>query len=240
MSTSAKASPGIFSAIDWASVATSMHANGYAIIPEVLNGPQCDQFIAAYDGPGFRKTVIMERHRFGAGEYKYFDYPLPELVQIVRVEAYSQLAPIANEWADRLNLAVRYPDSFGEFQAACAGAGQAKPTPLILKYGQGGFNTMHQDLYGEVYFPIQIAFFLNGPEADYTGGEFVLLEQVPRSQSKVIVLKPCKGDMLIFTTNFRPVKGSRGYYRVNVRHGVSKIHSGVRHTLGVIFHDALT
>jgi len=240
MSIATKEAAGVFSAIDWDSVTKSMHSKGYAVVEGVLSYDECDQFIVAYDDPGYRKTVIMERHRFGLGEYKYFDYPLPELVQTAREEMFPYLSQVANEWALRLNLGIRYPDSFPEFQSECHQTGQLKPTPLILKYGIGGFNALHQDLYGDVYFPMQLAFFLNEPDVDYTGGEFVLTEQVPRAQSKAIVLRPGKGDMIIFTTNFRPVKGSKGYYRANMRHGVSEIHDGVRHTLGVIFHDAVS
>jgi hypothetical protein len=182
----------------------------------------------------------MERHRFGLGEYKYFDYPLPELVQKARDEMYPYLEVIANRWAEQLRMDVRYPQEFAEFQVECRANGQLKPTPLILRYGKGGFNTLHQDLYGEVYFPMQVASFLNEPDEDYTGGEFVLTEQVPRAQSKAIVLRPKRGDIIIFTTNFRPLRGSKGFYRANMRHGVSEVTSGERHTLGVIFHDAIS
>jgi hypothetical protein len=215
-----------------------MHEKGYAFVSRMLPNEYCDEFIRNYDHFNYRKTVVMERHRFGLGEYKYFDYPLPEFVQAVREEVYPNLAPIANTWAEQLRMDVRFPATFGGLQKLCRENGQTKPTPLILKYGKGGFNTLHQDLYGEVYFPMQLAFFLSEPDKDYTGGEFVLIEQIPRAQSKAIVLKPQKGDMIIFTTNFRPVKGSRGYYRAAMRHGVSEVHSGERHTLGVIFHDA--
>ncbi len=180
----------------------------------------------------------MERHRFGLGEYKYFDHPLPPIVQVVREEVYPYLAPIANDWMRSLRIDQRFPATFIEFRELCHANGQQKPTPLILKYGIGGFNTLHQDLYGDVYFPMQLAFFLNEPDEDYTGGEFVLTQQMPRAQSKAVVLKPSKGDMIIFTTNFRPVRGSQGFYRANMRHGVSEVLSGERHTLGVIFHDA--
>jgi len=240
MDTAVRQSDRTFLDIDWYQVSVDMHAKGYALVPGVLSGEQCDEFIRNYDTARYRKTVTMERHRFGLGEYKYFDYPLPDLVQTTREEIFPQLAPVANEWAERLNLDVRYPMSFAEFQAECHNAGQIKPTPLILKYGPGGFNTLHQDLYGEIYFPIQLAFFLNEPDVDYTGGEFVLTEQTPRAQSKAIVLTPRKGDMIVFTTNFRPIKGSKGYYRVNMRHGVSEVLTGERHTLGVIFHDAVS
>ncbi|HLA96700.1 MAG TPA: 2OG-Fe(II) oxygenase [Pyrinomonadaceae bacterium] len=226
--------------IDWQYVASEMEAKGFVHLKRMLTPKACDDLIENYDKYDYRKTVVMERHRFGLGEYKYFNYPLPELIQKTRTEIYPKLAPIANEWAERLNLPTRFPYTFAEMQKLCHDNGQTKPTPLILKYGKGGFNTLHQDLYGDVYFPIQLAFFLNEPGEDYEGGEFVLTEQVPRAQSKAIVLRPRKGDMIIFTTNCRPVKGSRGYYRAAMRHGVSEVSSGERHTLGVIFHDATT
>lgn len=230
----------VFQDIDWDQVSVDMHEKGFARISGVLSGEQCDEFIRNYDNGRYRKTVTMERHRFGLGEYKYFDYPLPDLIQTAREEIYPRLAPLANEWAKRLNLNMQYPATFAEFRAECHRAGQLKATPLILKYGPGGFNTLHQDLYGDVYFPIQLAFFLNEPDRDYTGGEFVLTEQTPRAQSKAMVLRPRRGDMIVFTTNYRPVRGSRGYYRANMRHGVSEVLTGERHTLGVIFHDALS
>ena len=181
----------------------------------------------------------MERHRFGLGEYKYFDYPLPDIIQTIRENIYPQLVPIANQWMEMLKIDKQFPDTFQELQAECHSNQQSKPTALLLKYGKGGFNTLHQDLYGEVYFPIQTAFLLNEPDIDFTGGEFVLTQQVPRAQSKAIILTPGIGDMIIFTTNFRPAKGKKGYYRINMKHGVSEVHSGERHTAGVIFHDAL-
>ena len=229
----------IISSVDWQRIESDMHEKGYALVAKALPVEICDQFIADYDQPAlYRKTVVMARHRFGLGEYKYFDYPLPDFVQAVRESVYPKLATVANTWSERLRMDLRFPNSFNKLRQLCRENGQEKPTPLILKYGVGGFNTLHQDLYGEVYFPIQLAFFLNEPEKDYSGGEFVLTEQTPRAQSKAIVLKPGKGDMMIFTTNFRPVKGSKGYYRVNMKHGVSELHSGERHTLGIIFHDA--
>jgi len=228
----------IFAKIDWKAVEYDMDAKGYSTVSGVLPDSVCDEFIANYSRSNYRKTVVMERHRFGIGEYKYFDDPLPAFVQKAREEIYPKLAPIANEWSLRLGTNDRFPPSFKELHERCGGAGQTKPTPLILKYGKGGYNTLHQDLYGEIYFPMQLAFFLNEPDRDYTGGEFVLTQQVPRSQSKAIVLRPRQGDMIVFTTNGRPVKGSRGYYRAAMRHGVSEVLSGERHTLGVIFHDA--
>ena len=182
----------------------------------------------------------MERYRFGLGEYKYFNYPLPNLIQNIRENIYPKLAPIANAWMKVLNIHKIFPNTHQELLKQCNDNNQTKATVLILKYGKGGYNTLHQDLYGEIYFPIQTVLFLNEPDEDFTGGEFVLTQQTPRAQSKAIVLKPKKGDMLIFTTNFRPVKGTKGYYRVNMKHGVSAIHSGERHTLGIIFHDALS
>jgi hypothetical protein len=187
---------------------------------------------------GYRKTVVMERYRFGLGTYKYWDNPLPDLVGQLRESLYPHLAPIANQWMALQNDDMRFPSTLAGLSAACQAAGQDKPTPLILKYGPGGYNTLHQDLYGDVFFPLQAACFLSAPDEDYTGGEFVLTEQVPRAQSKAIVLTPKRGDMVLFTTNFRPIKGSRGYYRAKMRHGVSEVHSGQRYTLGIIFHDA--
>lgn len=228
-------------AIDWQQLAVEMHENGYVVVPRFLSVEQCQNLIVQYDNPvGYRKTVVMERYRFGLGEYKYFDYPLPELIQSVRENLYPKLAPIANLWMKVLKISKRFPDEFQDLQADCHSNGQLKPTPLILKYGKGGFNTLHQDLYGEVYFPMQTVFMLNEPDVDFEGGEFVLTQQVPRAQSKAIVLKPGKGDMIIFTTNFRPVKGTKGYYRANMRHGVSEVHRGDRHTAGIIFHDAMS
>jgi hypothetical protein len=205
--------------LNWNGIAEDLNERGYAQTLNVLTDAECDELINQYNNESlYRKTINMERYRFGLGEYKYFQYPLPGLVQQLRENVYPKLAPIANNWMRVLNI--------------------DRPTPLILQYGKGGFNTLHQDLYGDVYFPIQLVLFLNEPGEDYEGGEFVLVEQRPRAQSKAIVLKPRKGDMLLFTTNFRPVKGSKGYYRVNMKHGVSELAAGKRHTLGIIFHDA--
>jgi hypothetical protein len=227
--------------VNWQSVTEAMNANGYAIIPGLLSTDECNELIQNYGAAGnYRKTVVMERYRFGLGEYKYFSYPLPLLVNEIRQLAYPKLAPIANNWMRVLNIQTIFPDTFAGLQQLCHDNMQHKPTALILKYGPGGFNTLHQDLYGDICFPMQLVMFLNEPDEDYTGGEFVLTEQIPRAQSKAIVLKPRKGDVLLFTTNFRPVKGTKGYYRVNMKHGVSALHSGERYTLGVIFHDALS
>lgn len=224
---------------DWQDVTESMNKRGYALIYKILTDDQCEELVEAYDKENsYRKTVVMERYGFGLGEYKYFDYPLPEVIQTLRKTIYPKLSPIANLWMKVLKIEKWFPDTLEELQLLCHQNNQLKPTPLILKYGKGGFNTLHQDLYGEVYFPLQAVLFLNDSDKDFTGGEFVLTQQVPRAQSKAIVLKPKKGDILIFTTNFRPIKGTRGYYRANMRHGVSEVTKGKRHTLGIIFHDA--
>lgn len=225
---------------DWDKAASDMHARGYAVIPGVLTEKECGELIGAYDAGGaYRKTIQMERYRFGMGEYKYFQYPLPELITDIRQTVYPYMAPVANKWMEVLNMDTRFPATHEALKKLCSEHNQTKPTILILKYGKDGFNTLHQDLYGDIYFPMQLVLFLSEPDLEYTGGEFVLTEQIPRAQSKANVLRPRKGDMLLFTTNFRPVKGSRGYYRVNMKHGVSPLHSGNRYTLGIIFHDAL-
>lgn len=227
--------------LDWQKIALDLSEKGYAIIPRLLSNKQCSECIDLYDRPNtFRKTVVMERHRFGKGEYKYFCYPLPTIVQTIRENMYPKLALIANKWMHELGIAHQFPHTLSALLKQCHLNNQLRPTPLILKYGKGGFNTLHQDLYGTVYFPLQTVLFLNEPEIDFTGGEFVLTQQLPRAQSKAIVLRPKKGDMLLFTTQFRPVKGDRGYYRAHMKHGVSEVHTGNRHTLGVIFHDATT
>lgn len=226
---------------DWQKAADDLHRQGYALVGNVLTKKECDELIGLYEADHtYRKTITMERYRFGLGEYKYFQYPLPALINTIRQTVYPYLAPVANQWMEALNIDRRFPSTHEALKRLCHDQGQTKPTVLILKYGEGGFNTLHQDLYGEIYFPMQLALFLNEPDEDYTGGEFVLTEQIPRAQSKANVLRPKRGDMLLFTTNFRPVKGSKGYYRVNMKHGVSPLHSGHRHTLGIIFHDALS
>ncbi|QEE51166.1 prolyl 4-hydroxylase subunit alpha [Flavobacterium alkalisoli] len=227
--------------IDWKNITESMHQNGYAIIQNLLNEEQCDLLKANYnDSNLYRKTVIMARYRFGLGEYKYFNYPLPDIIQTVRATIYPYLAPIANAWFKALKIDREFPSLHEELLKQCHENGQEKATVLILKYGKGGFNTLHQDLYGDIYFPIQIVFILDEPDSDFTGGEFVLTQQIPLAQSKAIVLKPGKGDVLIFTTNFKPEKGTKGYYRVNMKHGVSEVKWGNRHSLGIIFHDAVS
>jgi hypothetical protein len=227
--------------IDWQRVTEEMNEKGYALVLQFLPNQYCEELIGGYDNSDlYRKTITMERHRFGLGEYKYFKYPLPDLIQTVRRAIYPKLAPVANTWMKVLNIKRQFPDKFDEFQRLCHDNNQTKPTVLILKYGKGGHNTLHQDLYGDIFFPIQLVLFLNEPDDDYTGGEFVLTQQTPRAQSKAIVLTPSKGDMLILTTNFRPAKGSKGYYQMQMKHGISEVHDGDRHTLGIIFHDALS
>jgi hypothetical protein len=229
------------SGIDWQRVTEEMNEKGYALVLQFLPNQYCEELIGEYDNSDlYRKTITMERHRFGLGEYKYFKYPLPDLIQTVRRAIYPKLAPVANTWMKVLNIKRQFPDKFDEFQRLCHDNNQTKPTVLILKYGKGGHNTLHQDLYGDIFFPIQLVLFLNDPDDDYTGGEFVLTQQTPRAQSKAIVLTPSKGDMLILTTNFRPAKGSKGYYQMQMKHGISEVHDGDRHTLGIIFHDALS
>jgi hypothetical protein len=224
---------------EWHLVAEDLNRQGYAVVPSVLDTAECATLIDAYtDETAYRKTIHMERYRFGLGEYKYFRYPLPQLINDIRQTVYTYIAPVANRWMQVLQIDRQYPAEHEALKELCRQHGQTEPTVLILKYGEQGFNTLHQDLYGEIYFPLQAVFFLNEPGTDYTGGEFVLTEQVPRAQSKAQVLQPRRGDMLVFTTHFRPVKGSKGYYRVNMKHGVSPLHSGRRYTLGIIFHDA--
>ena len=225
--------------LDWNVISSQLNEHGYALIKQVITVDECDQLAKRYDQKElYRKTINMERYRFGLGEYKYFNYPLPVIIEQMRQSIYPHLATVANTWMRVLNIDKHFPETHQELLEECHAHQQTRPTPLILRYDKGGYNTLHQDLYGDIYFPMQLVLFLDEPGKDYEGGEFVLIEQRPRAQSKAIVLKPRKGDMLIFTTNFRPVKGSKGYYRVNMKHGVSEVTSGRRHTLGIIFHDA--
>lgn len=225
--------------IIWENVQNEIVQQGYSILENVLDDEDCSELMDGFtDSALYRKTVEMERYRFGSGTYKYFRYPLPETLQQLREKTYPKLVPVANQWMNNLKLNLSFPPNLSELHHQCMLHGQSLATPLILKYGKGGYNTLHQDLYGEIYFPLQAVLFLNDPETDYTGGEFVMTQQVPRAQSKAIVLRPKKGSMLIFTTNFRPMKGKKGHYRVNMKHGVSEVHSGERYTLGIIFHDA--
>jgi hypothetical protein len=225
--------------LNWDGITEDMNERGYASASNILTGAECDEVTLQYYNQAlYRKTINMERYQFGLGEYKYYQYPLPVIVQQLRENVYPKLAPIANTWMRVLNIDKHFPESLIQLTELCNETKQHRPTPLILQYEKGGYNALHQDLYGDVYFPMQLVIFLSEPDADYEGGEFVLIEQRPRAQSKAIVLKPRKGDMLLFTTNFRPVKGTKGNYRVNMKHGVSEITAGKRHTLGIIFHDA--
>jgi len=221
-----------------------LNADGYALTDPVLLPGECQALIDTYgDDTRFRKRIVMERYRYGVGDYAYFAYPFPALVQELRESLYAHLAPIANEWKRQLSRKGEstewFPDSIAEYLDRCHAAGQLRPTPLLLKYEASGYNCLHQDLYGAIAFPFQAVCFLSQPGRDYTGGEFLLVEQRPRAQSAGQVIQAKQGEALLFTTRFRPVKGSRGYYRANVKHGVSKIHGGERYTLGVIFHDAV-
>ena len=228
-----------FAQVNWADAADSMHAKGYASVKAVLTEEECDQLVTQYtEESSYRKTIVMEHHGYGLGQYKYYSYPLPAVVQQLREVVYPYIAPMANKWMQVLDIDKQFPTTLTGLTGLCHQHGQLRPTPLILKYNTGGFNAMHQDLYGEIYFPMQLVICLNQPGTDFNGGEFVLVEQRPRMQSKATVLNPCKGDMLLFTTNFRPVLGSKGYYRVNMKHGVSEVTAGNRYTLGIIFHDA--
>jgi hypothetical protein len=213
---------------------------GSLVARHVITPTQCDALVALYASPAnFRSRVIMARHGFGQGEYQYFSYPLPELVQQLRTALYPLLVPIANRWNEAMGIAVRYPPEYAGFLARCHAAGQTRPTPLLLQYAQGDYNCLHQDLYGEHVFPIQATVLLSQPGRDFSGGEFVMTEQRPRMQSRPEVLPLEQGDAAIFAVHHRPVQGSKGIYRVNMRHGVSRLRSGHRHTLGLIFHDAV-
>ncbi len=225
--------------MDWTAVVSCLNTTGHAIIPKVLSPEECRHVSGFYDDQHLYRTVInMRRYRFGEGEYKYFRYPLPPTIQALREMLYSPLAVVANDWMRKLEIKTRFPLSHSDLIQQCQQKQQSRPTPLILRYERGGFNTMHQDLYGEVYFPFQVVFVLSQEGQDHEGGEFVLTEQVPRAQSKAQVLHLNQGDALIFTTNFRPVQGQRGYYRAKMKHGVSEIKRGTRYSLGIIFHDA--
>jgi len=225
--------------LDWQRIAASLDAEGCAHIGAVLSPAECRSLAAMYDDDvRFRSRIVMTRHGFGRGEYKYFAAPLPEVVAALRTALYPPLAAIANRWNAALGVEVRYPEAHEDFLARCRRAGQTKPTPLLLRYGEGDYNCLHQDLYGEQVFPLQVAFLLSEPARDFTGGEFVLTEQRQRMQSRAEVVPLGQGNGVIFPVHHRPVQGKRGVYRVTMRHGVSRVRSGHRHTLGVIFHDA--
>jgi len=225
--------------LDWKNVAADLDRHGCAVIGPLITAEQCVELAACYDEPAiFRSHVVMARHGYGRGEYRYFSYPLPPFIADLRTALYPPLAEIANRWNEALGINIRYPKEHKVFLDRCHRAGQAKPTPLLLRYGPDDYNCLHQDLYGEHVFPLQAAFLLARPGIDFTGGEFVVTEQRPRMQSRVEVVPLSQGQGVIFAVRHRPVRGTRGIYRVNMRHGVSRLRSGRRHTLGIIFHDA--
>ncbi|MDF3864605.1 2OG-Fe(II) oxygenase [Pseudomonas denitrificans (nom. rej.)] len=227
-------------ALDWPALTRQLDADGHALISGLLDRAQCEMLRALYDRDApFRSRVVMARHNFGLGEYRYFTYPLPALLQELREAIYAQLRVIANTWQERMDTGIRYPPEHADFLAQCHAAGQRRPTPLLLRYRAGDYNCLHQDLYGELAFPLQVAILLSRPGEEFTGGEFVLTEQRPRMQSRASVVPLQQGDAVVFAVAQRPVLGARGYHRVNLRHGVSRLHTGERFTLGVIFHDAL-
>jgi hypothetical protein len=225
--------------IDWQRVSSELDAQGCSVIERLIAPQQCDALVALYPREDrFRSRVVMERHGFGKGEYKYFSYPLPDPIAGLRNALYPPLAELANRWHESLGIRARFPGEHAKFIRRCHAAGQRRPTPLLLQYGPGDYNCLHQDLYGEHVFPLQLTILLSEPGRDFTGGEFVLAEQRPRMQSRAEVVSLGKGDAVIFAVRHRPVQGRRGVYRVNLRHGVSRVRSGRRHTAGVIFHDA--
>jgi hypothetical protein len=227
------------SRVAWERVESDLDEYGGAILERLLSSEECEAVARMYpDDALFRSHIVMARHGFGRGEYKYFRYPLPKIVEEMRTHLYPRLAPIANRWNESLRIDARYPVTHGEFLERCHNAGQRRPTPLLLKYGEGDYNCLHQDLYGEHVFPIQVAVLLSEPGRDFAGGDFVLTEQRPRMQSRAEVVPLRQGDAVAFAVHHRPVQGTRGTYRVNLRHGVSRIRQGHRHTLGMIFHDA--
>lgn len=226
-------------ALDWAQIIGELDTQGCAVLKGLLTPDQCRDIAAFYpDDANFRSRIVMGRHGFGRGEYKYFSYPLPDLIAELRPALYAHLRGVANSWNEAMGIDIRYPEAYAAFLKRCHDAGQNRPTPLLLQYEAGDFNCLHQDLYGEHVFPLQVAILLSEPGRDFTGGEFVLTEQRPRMQSRAEVVPLTQGDAVAFAVHHRPVQGTRGTYRVNLRHGVSRIRSGQRHTLGVIFHDA--
>jgi hypothetical protein len=226
-------------ALDWDRVAAELDGGGNAVLPELVSPDECCELAELYArDAGFRNRIVMAQHGFGRGEYKYFADPLPALVQELRTELYPRLVAVANRWNEALGIAVSFPGDHAAFRARCHKAGQAKPTPLLLQYDAGDFNCLHQDVYGDLVFPLQVAVLLSEPGRDFTGGEFVMTEQRPRMQSRADVVPLRQGDGVVFAVRHRPVQGTRGVYRVNLRHGVSRIRSGRRYTMGIIFHDA--
>jgi hypothetical protein len=230
---------GRIAGLDWPRIHEDLDAQGWAVIEGLLSRGACESLAAGYaDDRQFRSRVLMQRHGFGQGEYKYFAYPLPPLLVEMREAFYAPLVPLANRWHEVMDLAPRFPAQHQRFLERCHAAGQQRPTPLLLQYGEGDYNCLHQDLYGEHVFPLQVALLLSQPGRDFTGGEFVITEQRPRMQTRAHVVPLGQGDAVVFAVNHRPVQGTRGPYRVNLRHGVSRVRSGHRHTLGLIFHDA--
>jgi uncharacterized protein len=226
-------------ATNWQRVSEDLDSEGSALVGQLLSADGCQAIASLYPNDKlFRSRVAMAKHGFGRGEYKYFNYPLPDLVANLRTAVYPHLAPVANRWNETMGVGVRYPESHADFLDRCHRAGQSKPTPLLLQYQAGDYNCLHQDLYGEHVFPLQLAILLSEPGKDFTGGEFVMTEQRPRMQSRPVVVSLAQGECVIFAVHHRPVQGTRGAYRVNMRHGVSRVRSGHRHTLGIIFHDA--
>jgi hypothetical protein len=226
-------------ACNWSAVSTQLEEHGFAVLNGLLTADECSALRDSYASErGFRKRVVMARHGFGRGEYRYYDYPLPSLIASLRSTVYPHLTDVANRWCEQMNLKVRFPDDHESFIESCRAAGQALATPLLLRYEPGDYNCLHQDLYGEHVFPLQLAALLSSPGRDFTGGDFVLTEQRPRMQSRASVVPLEQGDAVVFAVHHRPVRGTRGFYRVNMRHGVSTVRSGQRFTAGVIFHDA--
>lgn len=226
-------------ALDWRRIEKDLDEQGSVLLHGILSPEECQGLADLYSEDGlFRSRVVMGRHGFGRGEYKYFSYPLPEIIQSLRMALYPRLVPVANRWNVAMGIRIRYPESHDKFLERCHDAGQLRPTPLLLQYGEGDYNCLHQDLYGEHVFPIQVAILLSEPARDFTGGEFVITEQRPRMQSRPAVVPLRQGDAVAFAVHHRPVQGTRGTYRVNLRHGVSRLYSGRRHTVGIIFHDA--
>jgi len=226
-------------ALDWRRISQELDNQGSVVLERLASTDECRALAAMYHKDEFfRSRVVMGRHGFGRGEYKYFNYPLPDVIAELRTGLYPRLAPVANQWNAAMGIEIRYPEKHTEFIRRCHDAGQVRPTPLLLQYGEGDYNCLHQDLYGEHVFPIQVAILLSEPSRDFTGGEFVLTEQRPRMQSRPEVVPLRQGDAVAFAVHHRPIKGTRGFYRVNLRHGVSRLRSGCRHTLGIIFHDA--
>lgn len=226
-------------AYDWKALTRDLDSYGCAVLPKLLTPEECGDIAALYnDESHFRSHIIMARYGFGKGEYRYFRYPLPELVGDVRTALYPRLAGVANTWNERMGMDQRFPTDHASYLQQCHGAGQIRPTPLLLQYVPGDFNCLHQDLYGDLWFPVQVAILLSEPGRDFTGGEFALTEQRPRMQSRVEVVPMRQGDAVAFAVHNRPIQGTKGTYRVNLRHGVSRVRSGMRHTVGIIFHDA--